>query len=470
MAGAGGGGSPIVVVGLDPIGIAVLHRLHALHVPVRALVTPVEAGRFGGELAALGIDTVRASTAWEADLVRMDLNACGGLVLAADDDSLNVDACLIVRRYSQDLPILVRVSDPTLVRFLRMSVPHVDVYSMGSTTAPVAAEMAMHLLGTPRDRPPVTRSRPRGRLPRASSLLLAVLPVCAVALFVATMVFAKAFHLKPFDALYTAWMAMVSVGHGDPHFLRASPGVRATAMAMSLVGWTLLATTVGLVVDWLLTRRFHGVVSGTPVRMQNHVVVFGAGNVGSRVAELLHQRKVKVVVVESQGGIRNVQRLRSAGVPVVVGDAMVDETLDRAGAWWAGAALALTNSDAVNLHLGLHMTDKKVAVPAVVRLVSPELSAHVAHHPDLSPLSPVFETASHVCRTVERMRAERMKARQDVALTVDSVRTTGRFAGPEFDGPLAALADSGTFPAAVPNVPKGGADRNRAEVRHEPAA
>ena len=137
-----------------------------LPVPVRALLTPAEMSRQAAELQALGVEIVTASAAWENDLGRQDFSRLGAVVLAADNDSSNVDACLLVRRASGEVPLLCRVSDPTLVRFLRMSVPRVEPFSMGSVTAPVAADMALQLLGrqgsqahAERPLPPAVRAR-----------------------------------------------------------------------------------------------------------------------------------------------------------------------------------------------------------------------------------------------------------------------------------------------------------------------
>jgi Trk K+ transport system NAD-binding subunit len=457
--------SPVIVVGLDPVGLAVAHRLHALQVPVRALATASERQRYGTELAALGIDVEPASEAWENDLQRLDLGNCGAVVLAADDDAQNVDACLLVRRYHGDVPLAVRVSDPTLVRFLRMTVPHVDVYSMGSTTAPVAAELAIQLLGQGRpdhDRP-TQRRRDNVGLPRTTAALLWIIATCVAFLVPATFVFSLSMRVARLDAFQLAFSQLMSVGN-DARLLHSSAGVRVLAMLLALLGRVFLACGVGLVLDWVLTRRLAAVAQSTGVRMSGHVVICGAGNVGAKVAELLHKRKVKVAVVESNASLRNVQRLRSKGIPVILGDATVDETLELAGAFRAGAALALTNSDAVNLHIGLQLTDKRVGVPTAVRLLAPELSAHVVQSPHMSTVSPVAETAIHVCRTVERMRLERIKAQLE-PLPPEIQRTTGRFAGPEFEP---AAAPSTTVPPLEPTSDRGdGPDK---QERHEPAA
>jgi voltage-gated potassium channel Kch len=77
-----------------------------------------------------------------------------------------------------------------------------------------------------------------------------------------------------------------------------------------------------------------------------------------------------------------VSALRAEGHHVIVADATVDETLDLARVEAAGAVLALTDSDGTNLHVALAVRRRSPAMPVVVRLASPELSAHVAARHD----------------------------------------------------------------------------------------
>ncbi|MSP92932.1 MAG: hypothetical protein EXR79_14205 [Myxococcales bacterium] len=449
------GDHPVLVAGLDPVGLAVAHRLHALGIPVHVLVTPDEGERHGAELAGLGVAVFPGSAAWTADLGRMDLAPYGAVVLAGGDEAAQVDACLIVRRRNGDVPLLVRVPDPTLVRFLRMTVPHVDVFSMGSVTAPVAADLAVHMLAAataPQGRRgPHAKARPsaRARRWRPSVTMASMLAISFAVALPAGAAFVDGRGGDPGRSAQFALSVLLGAGLEDVALARASETVRVAGLVLALCGKVAFACVIGLLLDDLLTRRFESVALRVPVRRRDHVVVVGAGNVGARVAELLHARKLPVVVIEASNAIRNVQRLRASGIAVVVGDATVDETLDVAGAWQAKVVLALTNSDAVNLHVALRMSDSREGVPVLVRLLSPELSAHVGTHANLTPVSPVFETAAHVCRAAERARADRMKARADAVAIPDLARTTGRFAGPEFDDGPTPAADVG-----APEVPR----------------
>ncbi len=450
------GDLPILVFGLDPVGQAIVHRLHALRVPVRVALTPSERAKHGAMLEALGVETLDVGEVWQHNFSKLELPRHGAVVLAGDDDAENVDACLVARRCCGEVPIAVRVSDQTLVRFLRMTVPHVDAYSMGSTTAPVAAELAMQVMAkrSPlrNEQPMPKRARP-AMMSRASQLLGGVAAVCALLVPIAAAAYARVLNLPFLRAFVLAWRNLLATGLEDQLLAHGPSAMRATSLVLSIAGRVILACLTGLVVDWLITRRFAPLLASTPVRMRDHVVVFGAGNVGARVAELLHKRKIPVAVVESSGTLRNVQRLRSRGIPVVVGDATVDETLDLANAWRAGLCLALTNSDAVNLHVGLQLADRKFSVPVVVRLLSPELSALVTDQSAMTPVSPVAETASHVCRTVAHMRSDRLKHRDQAVQLAEPVRNTGRYAGAEFEpAPAPVEPTVAESPAPVPQA------------------
>lgn len=421
---------PVLVVGLGHVGVAVVHRLRALGVPVRTLMTPTEIARQASELQGLGVEVVAATTSWENDLARQDFSRVGAVVLAADNDSSNVDACLLVRRSSGEVPLLVRVSDPTLVRFLRISVPRVEPFSMGSVTAPVAADMALQLLG--RSAPPPQIDRPLPPAVRARGVLMAVALGALLVLVGGSIALANLLQLRGIAGVGTV---LASVLTGSTPALKVDGAARWLQALLAVADRVALVAAMALVLDWILPKRFAGLAQPVPVNLRGHVVVLGAGNVGMRVAELLHQRRVPVVVIERDGNLKNVQRLRAMGLPIIVGDATVDEVLDLAAVWRAGAVLAMTTTDAVNLHVGLQLSDPKVAIPTVVRLLSPEMAEHAARAAALSPLSPVAETANFVCRTAERMRAERQKPRETVTIapTPDPGRPMGRYAGIEFE-------------------------------------
>src|SRR5438309_1178107 len=65
-----------------------------------------------------------------------ELAELGCLVLADDDDALNVDAALHARQEQPTLPIVVRVFDPVLEEYLSNTSPDIAVLSMSGVAIP----------------------------------------------------------------------------------------------------------------------------------------------------------------------------------------------------------------------------------------------------------------------------------------------------------------------------------------------
>ena len=65
-----GASHPILVVGIGHVGVAVVHRLHALGLPVRALLTPAEQLRQANELGFVArlAQRMQGSTTYSASL------------------------------------------------------------------------------------------------------------------------------------------------------------------------------------------------------------------------------------------------------------------------------------------------------------------------------------------------------------------------------------------------------------------
>jgi len=160
-------------------------------------------------------------------------------------------------------------------------------------------------------------------------------------------------------------------------------------MGLMFAGSAFMAVLVALFTGWVVTQRL-GVLHGrVRVRGRGHLIIAGGGNVGLRVAALLHEHGRRVVIIEKDAESRHVASLRAAGHHVIVADATSDNMLDLSGLKGASAVLALTNSDATNLHVALLVRASRPDVPIVLRLVSSELSAHVSEKRDAVAISPV---------------------------------------------------------------------------------
>ncbi len=402
--------SPVILVGLQPIGLQLLLRLVADGVPCHVLATHAEIAAHGRQLESLGVEVTAGTAPWAWELSRMPLHDVGALVLSGDDESVNVDSALAARHIVPDLPIAMRIDDAALRRFVETSVPGVDVFSPATAAAPAAVDLAMRVLSEA----PRTYARRgigglvRGILPRPSALFWSVFLTFLVVLLPTAWYFARELQLDYFDAVYFVWVTVLSVGYGDINLRDASWVTKAVGMAVMLFGAGFTAAMVGLMADWLLTRRLGGLFVRVAVAMRDHVVVVGAGTVGTRVAERLHDSGVRVVVVERDNESPGVARLRAAGIPVVIGDASADDVMALASVDRAGIVLAMTERDATNLHIGLELSHPARGIPCVVRLQSSEIARHVDTRCAFVSISTTAVTVDAVFDRIAVLRALRV--------------------------------------------------------------
>ncbi len=395
------------------MGIRLVERMQAAHVPCLALVTAEEAATRGPEFDLLHVPILRGAPPWAIELAQLPLAEYGALVAAGDDQSDNVDTLLAARRLAPSLPLLVRLDDAQLRAFVAHSVPGTEPFSAAVAATPVAVALVERLMAAQGKHPRVAH-RPlavvRGMLPRPGALfwsvfagfLLGVLPTAAY--------FARQLELSYLDALYFVWVTALSVGYGDIHLRDASPVAKLVGMAVMLFGAGFTAALAGLLADWLLTRRLGGLFVRAAVAMRGHVVIFGAGTVGTAVATELQRRRVAVVVVEREQSSHGVAELRALGVPVVVGDAEADDSLRLAAVRSASVVLALTQRDATNLHLALRLGALRPPVPCVVRLQSEEISRHIEASGDFPSISTLAVTVADAAKRVETLRDARRLA------------------------------------------------------------
>ena len=86
--------------------------------------------------------------------------------------------------------------------------------------------------------------------------------------------------------------------------------------------------------------------------MRNHVVICGLGDyVGSVFLRQLRDERIGVVVIERDAANPNIELCRSLGVPVIIGDAQRERTLQSAGTQRAWRVLAITPDDAANTQI-----------------------------------------------------------------------------------------------------------------------
>jgi Trk K+ transport system NAD-binding subunit len=259
-----------------------------------------------------------------------------------------------------------------------------------------------------------------GRLAAAWTVLLgadARLRVMTVTVLVLTLTGIAIFwlfseqDLDLIDAIYFTVTIMTTTGFGDIHLRNAPPPLQLYGVALMLSGTAALAILFALITDALISARLARVIGAAiPRGLHDHVIVCGLGNIGYRMVEQLHDLGVPLVAAERDEHNRYLPAVRRLGVPVLVGDIRLPETLQILQVQRARSVVVVTSSDIVNLETALNTQTLRPEVRVVLRLFDPDLAARVERafgiHISRSPsalAAPAFAAAAageHVLTTI----------------------------------------------------------------------
>ena len=134
---------------------------------------------------------------------------------------------------------------------------------------------------------------------------------------------------------------------------------------------------IPLVTAIIVGARLTGKIRGAPRPRGGHVIVVGLGNVGTRVLGELHDLGYDVACVDRDPEARGIALARRFGVPIVIGEAYLEEKLRAAGLETAAALVSVTSNDMVNLETALQARAMREDLRLVLRLGDDDLAQRV---------------------------------------------------------------------------------------------
>ncbi len=189
-------------------------------------------------------------------------------------------------------------------------------------------------------------------------------------------------RLSAGQAIYFSVETVATVGYGDFSFAAQGPGLRAFGVVLIVLGVLLVSTTFALLTNVLVSRRLEaslGIRQATGMR--DHVVLIGLGSVGVRVLEGLLDEGRDVLVLERDEDNRYLGQARALGVPVIIADATLKQTLHSVHIDAASAVAVLTSDDLTNIETGLAVREalgtRWPEVPVVLRVFDRDLARTV---------------------------------------------------------------------------------------------
>jgi Trk K+ transport system NAD-binding subunit len=227
--------------------------------------------------------------------------------------------------------------------------------------------------GTPRD--PLTRRRhpvraSAGVLWRLAwnkfALVFAILLAAVIAgfslLLVARYPVSNAVYLTVMDMTGSA---LTSAKLGGPE--------KVSQVVLTVDGMALIPLVTAIIVGARLT----GKIRGEPRPRGGHIIVVGLGNVGTRVVGELHDLGYDVACIDRDPEARGVALARRLSLPMVIGEAYLEEKLQAAGLETAAALVSVTSNDMVNLETALQARAMREDLRLVLRLGDDDLAQRV---------------------------------------------------------------------------------------------
>lgn len=213
------------------------------------------------------------------------------------------------------------------------------------------------------------------------------------------------------DAIYFVVTTMTTTGYGDLTPDRSNPVDIIAAMLLMLSGITLTGLFIAFGAS-LLTRVHWITLQGLrPVHHRGHIIVCGAGSIGSSVIDLLLGLGKRLVVIEISPDAAVVEQAREQRFDLLTGDASRDSTLDLCNLGAADGLVALTDVDTLNLEIALGARARNPTMPIVLRIAEASFAESIARHVGFETTSSAAALAAPVFVALSRFPGSRGRVR-----------------------------------------------------------
>lgn len=205
---------------------------------------------------------------------------------------------------------------------------------------------------------------PRFLLPTRARIRL-VFTAVLVAIALGTLTFHLIEGWSILDSLYVTVQTVTTVGFGDITPRTALGRAFATVLMVLGVGivlYALTSTVQSIVHSELFARYGH---SRKMSKLRDHFIICGAGRVGSHLMRSLKAVDGVFLVLESDQ--RKCEALMDMGIPVLVRDATLEESLIEAGVEHARGLATCLPDDADNVYVVLTARDLNPGIHIVAR-------------------------------------------------------------------------------------------------------
>jgi Trk K+ transport system NAD-binding subunit len=184
-------------------------------------------------------------------------------------------------------------------------------------------------------------------------------------------------NISPVDALYFS-VGMVTGAGGKEEVAESAPdGIKIFTAIMMIVGAAVVGICYALINDFVLGSRLKQFWDAARVPSHKHYIICGLGGIGMEIVRELRQQEHEVVVIECDHNNRFLHSVRSLGIPVIVEDGTLANTLKAANIEGAEALIVATSNDMVNVEIGLTAKALVTQLPVILRIQDSQFAQSV---------------------------------------------------------------------------------------------
>jgi Trk K+ transport system NAD-binding subunit len=216
------------------------------------------------------------------------------------------------------------------------------------------------------------------RFRHADPIFKIILIAAIVVFVVSTVYFAYALHKDPITAAYFVATTMTTVGYGDITPLDSGVLAKLFAMGIMVGGVAFTGIFIAFATSALTQAQFNATQGLRKIRARDHVIVCGAGAVGSAVIDYLVGLGKRVVVVDASPDPLLIESSRFKSFDILTGDSTRDQTLDLCSVSDARSVVALTDSDTSNLEVVLGARARATEIPVILRVQDAAFAESIA--------------------------------------------------------------------------------------------